>query len=65
MAQITSHRGKMEAPSPTAGPFTAAIIGFLNWINVFTNALRTDNQLFNTISAIFSFSVGVAALNKG
>lgn len=30
----------MAAPRPSAGPFTAATIGFLNWMKVLTKVLR-------------------------
>ena len=41
----------MDAPSPMAGPFTATMMGFLNWMKVFTKFLKqkTNGQLLKTL----------------
>lgn len=44
LAHTTSQRGRMAAPRPSAGPFTAATMGFLNWMKVLTKVLRQRRQ---------------------
>lgn len=44
LAHTTSHSGRMAAPRPTAGPFTAATMGFLNWMKVLMKVLRKRAQ---------------------
>lgn len=40
LAHTTSHKGRMDAPKPKAGPFIATTIGFLKWINANTKSLK-------------------------
>ena len=35
----------MAAPRPSAGPFTAATMGFLNWMKVLTKVLEVIRQM--------------------
>jgi len=51
LAQTTSHRGNIDAPSPMAGPFTATMIGFLNWIKVFTKFLKKNKNMHSCIKS--------------
>lgn len=40
LAHTTSHRGRMEAPKPRAGPFIATTMGFLKWMKANTKSLQ-------------------------
>lgn len=44
LAHTTSHRGRMEAPKPRAGPFIATTMGFLKWMNADTKSLKKHND---------------------
>lgn len=50
LAHTTSHRGRMEAPRPSAGPLIATTMGFLKWMNAETNSLEWPNEVTDSSS---------------
>lgn len=53
LAHTTSHRGRMEAPKPKAGPFIATTMGFLKRMNANTKSLKgVTEQSLPTLSSL-------------
>lgn len=63
LAHTTSHRGRMEAPKPSAGPFMATTMGFLKWMKADTNSLKWSNEATDSNSVRTGGETREAALS--